>query len=68
MNITTMMACAIDQIFQRQLKQEEEIGKISQILSEKNNEMYNLAEKPTKDDKEYESMDELQETGENGKE
>lgn len=66
MNITTMMACAIDQIFQRQLKQEEEIGKISQILLEKNNEMYNLAEKPTKDDKEYESMDELQETGENG--
>lgn len=55
-NIHTMMACAIDQIFQRQIKLE---GMLYEIKEQQLQDSINLAKLPHKKGEEDESMDEM---------
>lgn len=63
--MNTMVACAIDQMFQRQLKMEDAIIRIEETLSVHPDESINLAKVSHLTEEDYEELDEVSGTAKN---
>lgn len=67
-SMNTMVACAIDQMFQRQLRQDEILQKIADAVMMHPDESINLAKVTHLKDEENETLDVLQDPGKDGEE